>query len=609
MRSLLARLLLVPLLLLAGCRTPAATEAAPLPVRRAEPPAPQGPIRLTLVATNDLHGWVHPHGATLPDGQVVEEGGLSTLAGYLAILRAENPGGVLLLDGGDLFQGTLASNLTEGQVVISAFNHLGYAAAALGNHEFDYGPVGPVSAATEPGQDPFGALKVRLSEARFPLLAANIYDARTGARPDWLPDDGTALVEARGVKVGIVGLITPSTPSVTNPVNVTSLRFGSLVPVTVDAAARLRQRGAEVVVVVAHAGGKCGAWEDPDDLSSCDLRNGEIFELLAELPEGTVDAVVAGHTHSELAHRVRGVPVVETRGLGKSFAVLDLFVDPQTRRVMADRAVIGRNVAVCQKVDAALGSCDPKLLKAQSSVKLVPASFRGQPVVRDAQLDALLAPVMARVDAEQRRKVNLQAPKSMGRNYEAESALGVFLADSLREMEQADVALLNPGGLRADLPAGELRYGDIYEIIPFDNTVAVITVTGDELRRLLQAAYGAHKGVFQISGMKVTLGRCPGKGRLKSVTLPDGKPLQPDRRYRVAVPDFLARGGDGLGPVLASLPPGRIDLGIARPLNFRDGLVDFWQRRGEPLVAPALGRIAFSDSGSGCNSGEIAGDH
>src|SRR5260370_23959599 len=110
------------------------------------------PIRLTIVGTNDLHGWI---------------GGLPTFAGYLSILRADNPGGTLLLDAGDLFQGTLASNLTEGQVVVDVFNALGYQAASLGNHEFDYGPVGPVSVANAPGLDPFGALKERMKQAHF----------------------------------------------------------------------------------------------------------------------------------------------------------------------------------------------------------------------------------------------------------------------------------------------------------------------------------------------------------------------------------------------------------------------------------------------------------
>ena len=131
-----------------------------------------------------------------------------------------------------------------------------------------------------------------------------------------------------------------------------------------------------------------------------------------------------------------------------------------------------------------------------------------------------------------------------------------------------------------------------------------VTVTGEELKRLLNAAYGAKKGVFQVSGLKLSIAKCPGQGRLKNYTLSDGKQVQAEKRYRVAMPDFLARGGDGLGPVLQSLPPGRIDLGMSREHNFRDSLVAYWTKNQKPLVAPKLGRIAFVDDGNSCNPGE-----
>ncbi|HZI16172.1 MAG TPA: bifunctional metallophosphatase/5'-nucleotidase, partial [Myxococcus sp.] len=181
--------------------------------------AATAPVRLTLVGINDFHGQVEPHRHPLKDGQVVEEGGAALLAGYLARLRADNPEGVLLVDAGDLFQGTLASNLTEGAVVIDVYNHLGFAAAAIGNHEFDYGPVGPASTATRPGEDPLGALKARIRQAKFPLLSVNIREAATGKRPAWLGGDGTHLVTLKGVKVGLMGLTTESTPDTTHPVN------------------------------------------------------------------------------------------------------------------------------------------------------------------------------------------------------------------------------------------------------------------------------------------------------------------------------------------------------------------------------------------------------
>ncbi len=557
------------------------------------------PIQLTLIGTNDIHGWVYPHAFTLPDGSGVEEGGVANFAGYLAIARAHNPGGVLLFDAGDLFQGTLASNLSEGAVVVDAYNRLDYQAAAIGNHEFDYGPEGPQSVALKADQDPFGALKARLAQAHFPVLAVNIYDAQTGARPGWLGNDGTAMIERKGVKVGVFGLVTPSTPTTTNPVNVSSLRFGSLAPEAANAAKQLREAGAQVVVAVVHAGGKCRSWSNPDDLTGCDTNSGEIFELLNNLPAHTVDAVIAGHTHAVLGHRVNGTPVIETTGLGRSFGTIDVFLESSSHQVLPELTRITPAIAICSRVDEK-GSCAaPPEEHAPGTVWSSPR-YLGQTVRPDAALTPVIAPALARVEVEQRRKLGIEVPAALRRDYEAESPLGSALADALREMENADVALLNSGGLRADLAAGELTYGALYEVLPFDNTVATLSVNAEELKRLLQAAYGARKGVFQVSGLKVKLDRCPGPARLRGYTLADGRPLLPERRYRVVLPDFLARGGDGLGPVLSTLAPARVDLGNGRTLNFRDALVASLQKRHEPLRVPKPGRITYVDDGEPC---------
>ncbi|QRK08166.1 bifunctional metallophosphatase/5'-nucleotidase [Archangium violaceum] len=596
--------LVLPLVALvaAGCAgAPRSAESRP----SSEPPSLQAsaePVRLTLVATNDFHGWLMPHTTSLSEGLQVEEGGAAVFAGYMARLRADNPGGVLLLDAGDLFQGTLASNLTEGAAVIDVYNHLGYAAAALGNHEFDYGPVGP-RAVPGPGEDPVGALTARIRQARFPLLTVNVRDAATGRHPAWLGNDGTLLVTLKGVKVGVVGLTTPSTPRISNPAHMVNLRFEDMVPTTLEAASRLRARGAEVVVGLAHAGGKCADLSNPRDTSSCDRSDGEIYGLVEALPPGTLDAVFAGHTHQAMGHYFGNVPVLSTSGLGRSFGVVELFVDPASHKVLPERTRLQAAIPVCARVDAKTGSCDPRKLKELgAAVQLVPSTFLGGPVVPDKEVEALVAPALARVEEEQRRPLGVTVTTNLGRNYETESALGDVLTDALREMEKADVSLLNSGGLRANLKAGALTYGDLYEVLPFDNTVAIVTVSGEELRRLVAVAYGSRSGVFQQSGLKVTLAKCAGPERLRDVTLANGKPLEPKRLYRVVMPDFLARGAAGLGTVLSQVPPERIDLGVGRELILRDAVATWWKSRGKPISAPATGRIRFVEEGAKCAS-------
>ena len=571
------------------------------------PDQESAPIRLTIVATNDVHGHVFPQTAKLRDGSLVEQGGAMTFAGYLANIRANNPGGVILLDGGDLFQGTLVSNLTEGAVVVDAFNYLGYKAVAVGNHEFDYGPVGPAVVATQPGQDPLGALKARIQQAKFAFLSVNITEVSSGAHPAWLGNDGTMIFEVKGLKVGILGLSTPFTPQTTNPANVAALRFGSLAPEAGSAARALRRAGADLVIAVAHAGGKCMQIDNPKDLGTCDRNDGEIFEMLEELAPGTLDAVVAGHTHQSIGHFINGTPVIESWGMLETFGTIDLFVDPKQKTVLADRTVLKPVIPICPRVDATTHSCDARTLRQSERVELVPATFLGRPVVPDQELARLLAPAQTQVVAAQNRKLGVKVPQTLARKYDGESPLGNMLADTLREIENADVSLVNPGGVRTEIPAGELTYGQAYEVLPFENTIATVVVTGEELNRLVRAAYNARRGVYSESGLKVTLSQCPGQGRLKAVTLADGKPIALERKYRVVMPDFLARGGDGLAPVLSSLPPGRIEMGTARELNFLEAMVAYWEKKKQDLIAPKPGRVKFLDDATTCSGSALDG--
>src|SRR5207237_1098453 len=214
--------------------------------------APAEPVHLVIVGTTDLHGWFGGH----QEGY----GGLATLSSYVDALRASNPGRVVLVDSGDMFQGTLESNIFEGEPVVRGYNMLGYVAAAVGNHEFDYGPVGPDAVARTPAQDELGALKKNAANAKYALLSANMTEKATGRVPSWAKP--SMMITAGGVKVGIIGLSTPDTPNVTNPQNVVDLNFGDPVAATVAQATELRAHGADAIIVIAHMGGRCSDIKD-----------------------------------------------------------------------------------------------------------------------------------------------------------------------------------------------------------------------------------------------------------------------------------------------------------------------------------------------------------
>jgi len=258
------------------------------------PRADAGPF-LRIIGTNDFHGALEPRA----DSAGVRLGGAAYMAAAIRAAAAECAPGceVLLLDGGDMFQGTPASNTAYGKPVVELYNELGYAAAALGNHEFDWG---------------IDTLRARMADARFNILGANVRYA-DGRDVEWIPND-TIVVRGRA-RIGIIGLSTQQTPTATRPQNVAHLRFVDPAPV-VDAHARsLRARGATHVVIVGHVGGHCG--------TTCE---GEIFDFANRITE-PVDAIVSGHSHSLLNTTVRGVPIVQARSSGRAIDVLDVPLD------------------------------------------------------------------------------------------------------------------------------------------------------------------------------------------------------------------------------------------------------------------------------------------
>jgi 5'-nucleotidase len=419
-------------------------------------------LTISVVGTSDLHGGVIPE-----EGR----GGLALLDGYLRNLRAarqSDGGGVLLLDAGDLFQGTLESNLNEGQVVVAAYNALGYAAAAVGNHEFDYGPVGESATPVTPQDDPRGALKARAAEARFPFLAANIIDQSTGRPVNWPNVRPSTIVDVAGVRVGVVGLTTLRTLSATMAANTVGLAIAPLAPALAAEATRLRTAGATIVIAAAHAGGRCTMFDNPSDLSSCGADE-EIFQVARALPGGLVDAIVAGHRHFGIAHEVAGIPIISSYWHGVAFGRIDLVVDPASRRVTSHRLFLPR-------------------ISARRWIR--PADVRAA-VERDGGAGRLRRPACrcesgrrwhsrAAVDralSVKEQPLNGQLAEALPRVTNEESALGNLFADWSRAAAGTDVAIANSGGIRADLPAGPLTFGRLYAVTPFDNREMTVTLT------------------------------------------------------------------------------------------------------------------------------------
>ena len=549
---------------------------------------PREPVHVVLVGTTDVHGWLNGR----EDGGVAR-GGVPLLASYVEALREAHGGRVVLVDAGDMFQGTLESNLFEGEPVVKAYNALGYDGAAVGNHEFDYGPVGPRVRA-EPDEDELGALKRIAAMAKFPLLSANMTERATGRTPPWAKRYTTVEL-AGGVTIGVIGLSTPDTPNVTVEANVRDLVFGDPVAATIEAARELRAAGADAIVVTAHMGGRCSALHDPRDLESCQDGH-EAMRFLEALPPGTIDAYFGGHTHAQMRHFVNGVPAVQSLPFSNEFSTIEIWVDPEAGRVVSARSMMRKPTMICASVYSGTDRCDPR--DAPAGATLVPRVFEGKTIVRDAEVQAVVAPYLAEVAAKKNAPLGITSAGAFARHNMRESDIGNLVADALRAWANADIGFMNSGGIRSNLRAGDLIYSDIFEVSPFENYPAVVEMTGQQILDALRATTGGDRGILQVSGLRYTIDEArdadkpPGqRNRVASVMLENGEPLDPAKIYTVVMPDFLAHGGDGLAPVMKTVPASRIVIHEEKPV--RDAVIEALQKRGTPLVPAVEGRITI----------------
>jgi 2',3'-cyclic-nucleotide 2'-phosphodiesterase (5'-nucleotidase family) len=538
---------------------------------------PRDSITLSVVGTNDLHGRILGEQG---------RGGLALLDGYLRNLRAaraRDGGAVLLLDAGDLFQGTLESNLNEGAVVISAYNALHYDAAAIGNHEFDYGPAGPATAPQSADDDPVGALKARTAQATFPFVAANILDNSTSRPIAWRNVTPSVILTVGGVRVGVVGLTTLETLGATLSANTRGLDVVPLAPALETEARRLRADGATVIVATAHAGGRCTEFVNPADLSSC-AANAEIFNVARALPAGLVDVIVAGHRHEGIAHEVNGVAVISSYSAGRAFGRIDLTVDRGTGRATNHHIFPPHDV--CERDDPATGKC-------ATPGEGTPAQYEGTAIEASQQIAAILAPAVEVAQETKQKSLNTMIEGTVPRG-EGETAAGDLLADWTRAAAgSVDAAVINSGGVRTAVPAGPLTYGRLYELTPFDNREARLTLTGAELATVVRENLSRRGDMIVLSGIRATA-TCGVGGLHVSLQRESGKPIADREVLSVVTSDFLATNGSDL---FAPVMPFRTEATLDGPI-LRDAIAEWLTRtsgswRAGDFAQPAHRRLVY----------------
>lgn len=438
------------------------------------------PLTIHVWHTNDVHGWIMPRPDKKEPARAV--GG----AAALKALLDKDTGPKLVLDAGDWWQGTPEGSLDKGEGVAKVFNAIGYDATEIGNHEFDASAQ---------------SLIALIPKLDMPVLAANVYDDK-GNHVAWAKPH--ILKTVAGVKVGLFGLLTVHMDKLAFPKNIAGLTFRREVDEAKDQVAQLKKEGADVVIAMTHVG-----YEEPDKPKF------EGDQTLAREVAG-IDLIVGGHSHTPLYKAWRdpdhGTLVVQAGSYLTKVGKTTLTIDPKTHRVTASSDelldlwpdLVGQD----PKVKAVVDHCQDE----------VGEVFKTVVATATAPLD--------RGGADQ------------------ESGLGSWMADCYKDWAGVDAALQNGGGMRADIPVGPVTLRTLFSLMPFDNSIVKLKMTGAELRSVADHAVGSAR-MGQVGGITLDYKRpAPRHERVAAMTV-GGAPLDEAKTYSVATLDFLVAGGDG----------------------------------------------------------------
>jgi 5'-nucleotidase len=514
-------------------------------------------VKGQFLSYNDFHGAIDPPGGSGAAVNGTPAGGVEYLATYLKKLRTEAAADgrkTFTVGAGDLIGGTpLVSAAFHDEPTIELMNEVGLQISSVGNHEFDEG-VDELIRIQRGGCHPTDGCQDGdgYRGAKFTYLAANTINKKTGL--PILPPIDIKFVD--GVPVGFVGLTLEGTPGIVNPAGIKNVRFANEVQTANKWGNLLKLFGVKAQVLLVHQGGQQSVSEQVPvpGVSDCNSFSGPIVPIVAGLnPE--FNLVVSGHTHrfySCTLPNSKGTAVVTSAGSnGQLITDIDYTIDRRTGRF---GEITAKNVVVENGVSDGKGGW----LRDAAGVFLKnPATVDAKAKKVADKYRTAVAPIANRVVG----RISGDITRTAGTN--GESPLGDVIADAQLAWTQssnAQIALMNPGGIRADFDAeqssggeanGQVTYGEAFTVQPFNNLVVTQTLTGAQLKNVLEQQFVGFGGqttqrILQVSaGLTYSWNSTAPAGSKVSALALNGTPIDPAASYRVTTNDFLANGGDG----------------------------------------------------------------
>jgi 5'-nucleotidase len=529
-----------------------------------------GETLLQVLAFNDFHGNLKPPSGSSgkmqlgldPATTTFDAGGAEFLATHVKTLRTESPNTVVVAAGDIVGATPLLSAAFHDEPSIESMNLLGLEIASVGNHEFDEGKEelrrlqGGGCHPVDGCQDGDG-----FDGARFEYLAANVQEEATGSTlfpPYTVRRFGNNLV-------GFIGMTLEGTPLVTTAAGVAGLRFLDEADTANALVGELREQGVETIIVLLHEGGaQTGLY------NGCAGVSGPVVDIVNKL-DPAIDVVVTGHTHKAYNCLIANKIVTSGAHAGRVVSDIHLVIDEASGDV---KVMTANNVVVTR--DVAQDADQTALI---------------------AKYEALVAPIANRVVGSATADLTRTA------NAAGESALGDLLADAQFASTMsfgAQVAFMNPGGIRADLVSslisgteqpGEVTFGELFSVQPFGNNLIVMTITGEQLHTLLEQQWSMAGTAEKANLLSVSAGFSftwdasrPLGDRIDPASIRlDGAVVSGTQTVRIAVNSFLADGGDGFSILKSGTDR------VAGPVDLEP--LEAWFTAHSPVSPPELNRV------------------
>ncbi|WP_284140774.1 5'-nucleotidase C-terminal domain-containing protein [Virgibacillus sp. LDC-1] len=511
-------------------------------------PNPQN-VHVQLLGMNDLHGKIDQEYALDPDGDGTSDmyGRMDYVATAIKEREQDNPN-TLLVHAGDMIGGSSpVSGLLQDEPTVEIMEEIGFDVGTVGNHEFDEGTT-ELLRMVNGGEHPDGLGTADYDGMNFPLLCANcVYkDTEETIIPPY------HIAEVDGVEIGFIGVNTQDSANMVMPAGIEDIRFTDETEAVNNAVSELTSQGIEAIVVLAHIPA------EQDGTSA----TGEAADLARNIDDA-VDVIFAGHNHQVVDGVVDNKLIVQAYEYGKAFADVDLEIDRTTGDIVKKEAEI---------------------------VHVKQADF-----TPDETVSEILTTYTNRIAPILNEVIGYNAQDLTGDySNNGDHGLGNLIADGMNAAMNSDFAMMNGGGIRDDLLAGEVTWGDLYNIQPFGNTLMTFEITGKDLYPIVNAQLSPTYGPdFSISGFHYTWD--PNTSQVVDITLPDGSPIDMNQVYTLTVNNYMGTSNGskyraikelGKNPVIG---PSDLDATVAFVKSLQSSEVN-------PIVYGSEGRIAIAQA-------------